>query len=127
MIELTGKEIDHRAMYERLCRECSGSVVFHYAVVKDVAEGKRTAGISFAADGDLEGELRGLEENVRKKWKIEDFILIRRLGDLKIGDMIMAVGISAEGRDDAFGACRDAVDGCKKLKCIGKKELYTDS
>lgn len=126
MIELTEKPIRQEKVHKRLASKESGSVVVHYGVVKKVVDGKRTAGIRFSPDGDLEGELRELEKKVRGKWNIEDMVLIRRLGELRTGDIILAAAVSAEGRDDAFGACRDVVDGCKKLKCIKKTELYEE-
>ena len=126
MIEVTDKPIDALEFQGRLSREGAGSVVIHYGVVKGAVEGRSTTGIHFSASGDLEGELRRLEIGIRAKWKIEDFALMRRLGELRVGDMILAVGVSAEGRVDAFGACRDAVEGCKKMKNISKKELFTE-
>lgn len=124
MIELTDKQIDAGGIYNRLNSDGAGSVVVHVGIVKGRVDGKNTGGIKFKKAGDLEGEMKALEIELREKWDIIDALLIRRVGDLKIGDVIMAVGFSAETRDPAFGACRDAVEGFKKFKNIEKVELF---
>ena len=124
MIEITDKPISPSNVFERLSHKNSGSVVFHIGVVKESVEGKRTSGIRFAPNGDLEGELKTLEATLRQKWNLEDVLIIRRMGELHIGDIILVAAVSAQNRGDAFGACRDAVEGCKKMKNISKKELF---
>ena len=123
MIEITNKPINPSEIYRRVSHKSSGSVVVHYGVVKESVGGKRSRGILFSPKGDLEGELKSLEASMRKNWNLEDVLIIRRMGELHIGDIILAAAVSAEGRGDAFGACRDAVEGCKKIKNISKKEL----
>ncbi|UCD56307.1 MAG: molybdenum cofactor biosynthesis protein MoaE, partial [Candidatus Hydrogenedentota bacterium] len=103
MVELTDRPIDPTTVFGRLSRDGTGSVVVHFGVVKPVVEEKRTAGIRFAPDGDLEGEMRALEAEMRAKWELTDLLLVRRMGELAIGDIILAAAVSAPGRDAAFG------------------------
>lgn len=124
MVILSEERINYDEILTRVNVSNVGSVVVHYALVKSSVEGKRTAGIRFFAKGDLEGELREIETHIRNTWAIDDCLIVRRLGDLKTGDIIMAVAVSAEGRDAAFQGCREAVEKCKKLKNLSKEELY---
>jgi len=124
MIEITDKPINPNEIFKKISHKNSGSVVFHFGVVKEAVGGKRTKGIRFAPKGDLEGELKTLEASLRKNWNVEDVLIIRRMGELHIGDIILLAAVSAEGREDAFAACRGAVEGCKKIKNIAKKELF---
>ena len=126
MIEVTDKPIEASAIFERMARDGSGSVVIHVGVVKPVVEGNDTAGIKFAPDGDLEGEMREIEGKIRAKHELTDFLLVRRMGELAVGDVIMVAAASAPGRDAAFGACRDAVEENKKMKRVKKEELFQD-
>ncbi|MDY6863305.1 MAG: molybdenum cofactor biosynthesis protein MoaE [Thermodesulfobacteriota bacterium] len=126
MIELTEKPVDPATIYNRISRNDAGSVVIHFGVVKPVVKGKPTRGIQFSPDGDLEGEIRALEAEVRKKWDVKDALFIRRMGQLHIGDIILVAAVSASDRESAFGACRDAVERFKKLKCVYKKELFVE-
>jgi molybdopterin synthase catalytic subunit len=125
MVILSNESIKYDDILTKMDVSEAGSVVVHYALVKGSVEGKKTGGIRFSAPGDLEGELKGIEAKLRKKWRINDFYLLRRLGDLKIGDIIMVVAVSATGREDAFQACMEAVEMCKKLKNQRKEELFS--
>jgi len=126
MIEVTDKPIDPAAIFARMSHDGSGSVVVHFGVVKPVVEGKGTAGVKFAPDGDLEVEMREIEKDIRGKYELTDFLLIRRMGALNIGDVIMVAAASAPSRDAAFAACRNAVEESKKLRRIKKEELFKD-
>jgi molybdopterin synthase catalytic subunit len=126
MIELTEKPIDPQKIYARLSNDGAGSVVIHYGVVKPVAQGRRTRGLRFTPGGDLRGEIRVIEEDLRKKWNITDSLLVRRVGELSIGDIIMVIAVSSPDREAAFGACREAVERFKKLKLVKKEELFED-
>jgi len=127
MIELTDQAIDPQTIISRLSFQDAGSVVLHFGVVKPVAQGESTQGLRFTPDGDLAGELRELEAELRARWEVTDVLLVRRMGQLKIGEIILAAAVAAPGREAAFGACRDAVEGFKKMKHLRKQELTENS
>ena len=124
MIELTEKPIDPASVYERLSRDGAGSVVVHFGVVKPVVSDRRTRGIRFAPQGDLRGEIQSIEDELRKKWGLTDVLLIRRVGELSIGEIILVAAVAAPDREAAFAACREAVERFKKLKRVQKEELF---
>jgi len=103
--------------------DATGSVVLHFAVVKPAVDGRPTAGIRFGAAGDVEAELRSIEAKLRDKWRLSDVMLARRLGSLKIGEIISVAVVAAGGREVAFGACGDAVELFKSMKSLHKEEL----
>lgn len=128
MIELTDEPLDVKSVSGRLSvPDETGSLVVHFAVVKPFAEGKSTGGIRFTLTGDAEAELRRLESELREKWKLHDLLLLRRIGELRVGDVISVAAAAASGREAAFGACRDAVEGFKKMKGLAKEELFDDT
>jgi len=124
MIEVTKRSLEPSSVYERLSRTGAGSVVVHTGIVKPVVNGMPTKGIRFSAGDGLETELRALEATLRENWAVFDVLIIRRIGDLCIGDTILIAAISAENRETAFGACREAVESLKKLENIQKEELF---
>lgn len=126
MVILSKESIKYDDILTKMNISDAGSVVVHYALVKGSVEGKKTGGIRFSAQGDLEGELKEIEAKLRKKWNINDFYLLRRVGDLEIGNVIMVVAVSAARREDAFQACMEAVEMCKKLKNQLKEELFSE-
>ncbi len=124
MILITVEPIDVRAIFEQLQKDHSGSVVIHDAVVKKTEAGKPTSGIHFERAGDVEEELRSIEEALRQTWPVEDVVLIRRIGKLSPGDVISVAAASSEHREAAFGLCQEAIERFKKMKTLAKKELF---
>jgi len=124
MIEVTESAIDPSSVYQRLSLKGAGSVVVHTGVVKPVVNGRATKGLQFSAEPRLEAELKDLEAVLRENWEVQDVWIIRRIGKLPVGDIILVAGISAENRETAFGACREAVERLKKLENIQKEEFF---
>jgi molybdopterin synthase catalytic subunit len=124
MIQVTDNPIEEGKIYEQLSREGVGSVVVHFGIVKPVIEDRKTKGIRLTPDGDLEAELKNIEGQLRGKWDIVDVLLIRRIGELLVGETILAAAVSAASKDAAFGACEEAVETLKKKRALRKEELY---
>jgi molybdopterin synthase catalytic subunit len=124
MIEITDCPINFDTVFSRLNKENSGSIVIHYAIVRSTEAGKKTTSMKFELDGDAEGEMKELEKTLRSKWQVEDVLLIRRIGELSIGDIISVAAASSEHRESAFGLCQEAVNSFKKMKTFKKKEIF---
>jgi len=119
---VSSKPIDPSKVYELIRKDTAGSVVFHFAVVKENAENRRIKLIEYHENGDIEEELRAISDEIRKKWEIEEVLIMRRLGRLNIGDVISLVAISSPHREEAFNACSYGVDKLKKMATVIKKE-----
>ena len=124
MIEITNSPINLNTIFNRLKKDNSGSIVIHDAIVRKTESGKNTHSIVFELEGDAEGEMRELERSLLEKWPVEDVLLIRRTGNLSIGDVISVAAASAEHRNAAFGLCQEAVNGFKKMRCFKKDEVF---
>ena len=124
MIEVTEREIELSEVLAHLQTRGCGSVVVHLGVVKPVVEGKKTRGIRLEQEGDLEAELRKIEEGVRARFPVIDIVLVRRLGELLVGETILAVAVSAETKEAAFACCQEAVNILKHKRGLKKSELF---
>ncbi|HTL53537.1 MAG TPA: molybdenum cofactor biosynthesis protein MoaE [Planctomycetota bacterium] len=62
--------------------------------------------------------------DARKKFKILDAHCVHRVGLLKLGDLAVWVGVTAEHRGPAFDACEYIIDEIKQRVPIWKKEFY---
>ena len=71
-----------------------------------------------------EKELARLGEQATKKWKIERIAIVHRLGAVHIGEASVVIAVSAAHRQDAFEACRFAIEELKKSVPIWKKEYF---
>ena len=121
---VVNKPINPGEVYELIKKDSAGSVVLHYGVVRGETENKMMSSIEFQAKGDVERELHVVSEEIRRRWKIEDVLIIRRLGKLNVGDVIALVAVSCPHRKEAFAACRYGVDRLKKMSTISKKETF---
>ncbi len=119
---ISNNPIDPSKVYELVRKDSSGSVVFHFAVVRETTANKRTKSIEFHPNGDLEQELAMTSEEIQRRWELEDVLIIRRLGRLNIGDIISLVAVSSPHREEAFNACSYGVDRLKKMATVIKKE-----
>jgi molybdopterin synthase catalytic subunit len=127
MVKLVETPIDPAAVYDSICSAFSGSVVFHYAVVKKQAStGNATTCIEYSAQGDSHQELEDIAGELENRWKLEDVLLIRRTGCLAVGDIISLVAASSPNSEDAFEACRHGISRLKKMSTIRKTEKFAD-
>jgi len=126
-LKLVENPINPAAVYDSICSAYSGSVVFHYAVVKKQAGADRaTCSIEYRAQDDTILELEGIEHELEQRWKLEDALLIRRTGCLDVGEIISLVAASSPNSEDAFEACKFGISRMKKMSTIHKSEKYDD-
>lgn len=126
MVIVTESPLDPAALNAKLQKNNAGSIIFHYAVVKDEADGKQTSGIRFETNGDMESELSSIEDDLMKKWNLSGVLLVRRIGTLQVGDIISLVAVSSPASSDAFEACQYGLGRLRKIQNIIKTELYAD-
>ena len=81
-------------------------------------------GIHFDKVGDTEDELSAIAADIKKRWNIEDVLLIRRIGTLDIGEIISLVAVSSTSSSGAFDACRHGLDRLKKMTTLKKTERF---
>jgi molybdopterin synthase catalytic subunit len=126
MIMSINVPIDPKVAYDLITKRTSGSVVLHYAVVKERAGGDRpTSCIDYRSDGDTDGELAGIAEDMKEKWALEDVLLIRRTGCLVVGEIISLVAASSPNSEEAFEACKYGIGRLKKMATIKKQEVFS--
>ena len=124
---VTEAPLDPGKLFGKIRKDGSGSVLFHYAVVKSQAGDKASSGIRFERGGDVEAELASIAADIRGRWTIDDVLLVRRIGTLKIGDVISLVAVSSPASNDAFEACRFGLERLKKMISLKKTELLQES
>lgn len=67
-----------------------------------------------------------IEAEAVKRWNIKKFAAVHRIGNLKIGEVSVAIALSSEHRAEAFEAGRYAIDRIKSEVPIWKKETIRD-
>ena len=104
-----------------------GAVVTFTGLVRDMAGGARISSMTLEHYPAMAmKELAAIEAEARRRWAIDDCLIIHRHGDLAPGDQIVLVVTLSAHREDAFLAAQFLMDWLKTKAPFWKKEA-TDS
>lgn len=124
MVRLTREPIDHAALTEAARRPGCGAVVTFLGTVRDLTGDEVTVALEYEAYPPMaESQMSAIAADVRERWRVGQVVLVHRLGRLDVGEISVAVAVSAPHRADAFDACRHAIDRLKEVVPIWKKDL----
>jgi molybdopterin synthase catalytic subunit len=70
--------------------------------------------------------LEDLISEARDRWRLAAACVVHRLGHLELGEVAVAVAVSAPHRREAFEACQWLMDTIKREVPIWKRERYED-
>jgi molybdopterin synthase catalytic subunit len=74
-----------------------------------------------------EQKMKEIENEVQIKWKIKKLLAFHRIGNIKVGEASIIIGVSSEHRNEAFEACKYVIDNVKTRVPIWKKEISNES
>lgn len=74
-----------------------------------------------------EQEMREIENEAQTKWGIKKLVAIHRIGNIKVGESSIIIGVSSEHRHEAFEACKYVINNVKSRVPIWKKEISRES
>ncbi len=124
LISITEKPIDTNKLLNFVSDQSSGASVLFTGTVRDHSEQDKVSKLHYEAYQEMaEKILQEIENEIRTKWKINKFVVIHRTGTLKVGEVSVAVAVSAEHRKEAFEACKFGIDSIKEKAPIWKKEF----
>ena len=124
MICITSETIDICKILLDTMDNWAGGTVLFIGSVRDHNEDGTVSEIYYEAYKEMaEKNLTEIEIEARKKWNVKKFVAVHRVGNLKVGEVAVAVAASAEHRKEAFEACRYGIDEIKIRVPIWKKEV----
>jgi len=105
----------------------AGAVVLFTGTVRNHAEGRDVAGLTYEVLAEAAGRLAALADEVTATWaSVKAVWMTHRSGSLGIGEPSVVVGVSAEHRAEAFAAARYGIDTLKETVPIWKQEHWAD-
>jgi molybdopterin synthase catalytic subunit len=105
----------------------AGGIAVFIGVVRDHADGKPVGRLDYEALRKLaEHDLSSIVADVMGKHEGARVCALHRVGQLAVGDLAVVVAASAAHREQAFAACREAIEEIKRRANIGKKEWAPD-
>jgi molybdopterin synthase catalytic subunit len=70
-----------------------------------------------------EEKMKEIEIEAQTKWAIKKLAAIHRIGNLKVGETSVIIGVCSEHRQEAFEACKYIMNNVKSRVPIWKKEI----
>ena len=106
----------------------AGGIVLFSGVVRHESGGRPVKFLEYEAHASMaEAKMREIGESIRARWPgVKRVAILHRLGRLEIGESSVLIAVSAAHRQDAFEACRHAIDTLKRTVPVWKKEHFED-
>lgn len=105
-------------------KHAGGSVLF-VGRIRDRTSGKAVKGLEYEVYRRMaERRIADLEREIKTRWRIRAIRLVHREGRLRVGEVSVAVAVSAEHRGEAFDAARFAIERVKNSFPIWKRETF---
>lgn len=124
---LTSAPIDPVPLQRALADERAGACATFEGWVRNRNEGQPVQSLEYEAYPQLaEAEGDKILAEARAKFDLIGAACAHRVGHLKLGELAVWVGVTAEHRSAAFEACRYIIDEAKARLPIWKKEHYTN-
>jgi molybdopterin synthase catalytic subunit len=104
-----------------------GTVTFLGIVREDSGDGRRVRALWYEACEMMAlREFESIADEARHRFGGVRVAIIHRIGEVRAGEISVAVLAAAAHRAAAFDACRYAIDELKRRAPIWKKECYAD-
>jgi len=125
MFRISPSPFDVAALQRSVADERAGACVTFEGWVRNRNEGQPVQSLEYEAYAVLaEREGARILDEARSKFALIGAVAVHRTGHLRLGELAVWVGVTAEHRGAAFDACRFIIDETKARVPIWKKEHY---
>ncbi len=123
---LTRRPIDVSELIAAVSAPERGGIATFVGLVRDHHGGRAVRALEYTAYEPMaESICAEIVGEAEARWPVR-IGLRHRLGALGIGDTAVAIAAAAGHRDEAFGACRYAIEELKRRVPIWKRETFAD-
>jgi molybdopterin synthase catalytic subunit len=127
LFRVTTDVLDAREVEAVVAGPENGAIVTFTGTVRDHARGKGVTALDYEAyPPAAEKMLERIGDEIRERWGIERVAIVHRYGRLQVGEASVVIAVASPHRDEAFAACRHAIERIKEIVPIWKKEHYGD-
>jgi molybdopterin synthase catalytic subunit len=124
-VAVTAGGISMDEMVARVRHPQAGAVVLFLGTVRDNREGARVHHLEYEAyEPRALRDMRDVCDEAAARWPLLVVAMIHRVGTLGVGEISVAIAVSAPHRADAFAAGKYAIDALKQRVPIWKKEVW---
>jgi molybdopterin synthase catalytic subunit len=127
LLAISEHTIDIEMLLENVKDNAAGATVLFLGTVRNHNDDYDVSAIYYEAYIKMAQEtMAKIETESIKRWNLKKFAAMHRIGNLKIGEVSVAIAVSSEHRAEAFEAGRYAIDRIKSEVPIWKKEIRGD-
>jgi molybdopterin synthase catalytic subunit/molybdopterin converting factor small subunit len=117
--------IDLGAVVAEVEDEAAGAIATFEGTVRRQSRGRTVIALEYEAySGMAEKVMAEIAEGVKSRYGLCEVAVTHRVGRCEIGEVSVAIAVSAPHRHDALSACREVIDELKERVPLWKKELY---
>jgi molybdopterin synthase catalytic subunit len=124
---VTNDPISAESVLPLVSRDEHGAVALFLGTVRDHNDGKAVHGVNYEAYTEMaQRVLRQIVEEAHSRLPSHSLSIaaVHRIGELRVGDVSIAIAVSSPHRAEAFEACRYVIEEVKKRVSIWKEERY---
>jgi molybdopterin synthase catalytic subunit len=127
LIHISEKPLDTRQVISLVAQPHLGGINVFLGTVRDQTKGKKVLRLEYEAYEPMAvSEMTKIANRVTAKWPQAVIAIHHRVGTLQIGEAAVVIAVATPHRDDAFAACKYAIDTLKENVPIWKKEVFED-
>jgi molybdopterin synthase catalytic subunit len=124
---ISAEALDEGEVVSRVDGPEAGGIVSFVGNVRNHARGHAIEHLEYEAYPEMaEREMEKIANEAGKRWPGTRVAIAHRVGHLEIGDAAVVVVAASAHRDEAFLACRFAIDSLKLRVPIWKREVAID-
>lgn len=125
--DVTQDAIDPAAVLARVGRPGDGAVAVFAGVVRNENDGRPVSGMEYEGYDEMaREELAAIVAEAAERAGTDRVAAVHRLGRLSLGEVSVAIAVSAPHRAEAFDAARYIIEEIKKRLPVWKREHYLD-
>ena len=117
--------LDLAAVIVEVEDEQAGAIATFQGTVRRQSRGRQVIALEYEAyEGMAEKVMAEIAAGVKDRYELCNVAIAHRVGRCEVGEVSVAIAVSAPHRQDALSACRDLIDELKERVPLWKKELY---
>lgn len=128
MIRITNNHLNLQEIMLELGDNSAGALSIFVGSVRNKGKSGNVSEIYYETYSEMaEQKMREIENEAQTKWQIKKLVAFHRIGNVRVGEASIIIGISSEHRHEAFEACKYVIDNVKIRVPIWKKEISKES
>ena len=122
---LTDLPIDPSAVVAEAADDRAGAIATFLGTTRVESRGRTVHYLDYEAYGGMAEKVMGeLADELKAKHELCAVAITHRVGRVEIGEISVAIAVSAPHRAAALAACAEAIDTLKQTVPLWKKEVY---